>query len=85
MMANRYSYGTTETKLIDGMSKEEFIQSKFLTVVLFATVSTVFFYNVLLLGFSFSSYTKLALYSQFRIPVGLFHKISWIFLFLFIF
>ena len=60
MMANEYSYGTLKQNLIDGMSKKEFILSKFLTVVLFATVSTVFIFVMsLLLGFSFSSYTEL--------------------------
>jgi hypothetical protein len=29
MMANRYSYGTTETKLIDGMSKEDLFNLSF--------------------------------------------------------
>lgn len=60
MMANEYSYGTLKQNLIDGMSKKELILSKFLTVVLFATVSTVFIFVMsLLLGFSFSSYTEL--------------------------
>ncbi|QZK90812.1 ABC transporter permease [Flavobacterium sp. CHNK8] len=60
MMANEYSYGTLKQNLIDGMSKKEFIQSKFLTVFLFATVSTVFlFILTLILGFSFSSFTEI--------------------------
>ncbi|MFN7676393.1 ABC transporter permease, partial [Flavobacterium sp.] len=42
MMANEYSYGTLKQNLIDGMSKKEFILSKFLTVILFAFTSTVF-------------------------------------------
>ncbi|MDY0986311.1 ABC transporter permease subunit [Flavobacterium sp. CFBP9031] len=59
MMANEYSYGTLKQNLIDGLSKKEFILSKFLTVVLFAFGSTVFvFVMSLLLGFSFSSYTE---------------------------
>jgi ABC-type transport system involved in multi-copper enzyme maturation permease subunit len=59
MMANEYSYGTLKQNLIDGMSKKEFIQSKFLTVVLFATVSTIFvFIMSLILGLSYSSYTE---------------------------
>ena len=59
MMANEYSYGTLKQNLIDGMSKKEFILSKFLTVVLFATVSTIFIFVMsLILGFSFSSYTE---------------------------
>lgn len=59
MMANEYSYGTLKQNLIDGMSKEEFILSKFLTVTLFAGASTIFIFLMsLLLGFSFSSYTE---------------------------
>ena len=59
MMANEYSYGTLKQNLIDGLSKKEFILSKFLTVVLFALCSTIFvFVMSLLLGLSFSSYTK---------------------------
>jgi ABC-type transport system involved in multi-copper enzyme maturation permease subunit len=62
MMANEYSYGTLKQNLIDGMSKKEFILSKFLTVVLFAFVSTVFvFIMSLLLGYSFSSYTEIGI------------------------
>ena len=59
MMANEYSYGTLKQNLIDGMSKKEFIQSKFLTVLLFASVSTAFvFLMSLILGLSYSSYTE---------------------------
>ncbi|MET3029363.1 ABC transporter permease [Flavobacterium sp. UW10123] len=59
MMANEYSYGTLKQNLIDGLSKKEFILSKFLTVVLFAFVSTVFvFVMSLILGLCFSSYTE---------------------------
>lgn len=59
MMANEYSYGTLKQNLIDGLSKKEFILSKFLTVVLFAFASTVFvFVMSLILGLFFSSYTE---------------------------
>ena len=59
MMANEYSYGTLKQNLIDGLSKKEFILSKFLTVLLFALGSTVFvFVMSLILGMSFSSYTE---------------------------
>ncbi|MFH6994294.1 ABC transporter permease [Flavobacterium sp. FlaQc-48] len=59
MMANEYSYGTLKQNLIDGLSKKEFILSKFLTVVLFALCSTIFvFVMSLILGLSFSSYTE---------------------------
>lgn len=62
MMANEYSYGTLKQNLIDGMSKKEFILSKFLTVVLFAFCSTLFvFLMSLILGYSFSSYTEFSI------------------------
>jgi ABC-type transport system involved in multi-copper enzyme maturation permease subunit len=62
MMANEYSYGTLKQNLIDGLSKKEFIQSKFLTVVVFALASTVFvFFMSLILGLSFSSYDEVAI------------------------
>ena len=62
MMANEYSYGTLKQNLIDGMSKKEFIQSKFLTVLLFATVSTVFVFSMsLILGLCYSSYTEFSI------------------------
>jgi ABC-type transport system involved in multi-copper enzyme maturation permease subunit len=62
MMANEYSYGTLKQNLIDGMSKQEIIQSKFLTVVLFALVSTLFvFVMSLILGYSFSNYNEFSI------------------------
>jgi ABC-type transport system involved in multi-copper enzyme maturation permease subunit len=62
MMANEYSYGTLKQNLIDGMSKKEFILSKFLTVVLFSAASTVFIFVLsLILGYNFSSYTELGI------------------------
>jgi len=62
MMANEYSYGTLKQNLIDGMSKKEFVLSKFLTVVLFAFTSTIFvFVMSLILGYSFSSYNELGI------------------------
>ena len=65
MMANEYSYGTLKQNLIDGMSKKEFVLSKFLTLVLFALTSTLFvFIMSIILGFSFSSYTELGITSS---------------------
>ncbi len=59
MMANEYTYGTLKQNLIDGLSKKEFIQSKFLTVLIFALSSTIFvFIMTLILGYSFSSFTE---------------------------
>lgn len=62
MMANEYSYGTLKQNLIDGLSKREFVQSKFLTVVLFAGISTLFIFLIsLILGLIFSSYTEISI------------------------
>ena len=62
MMANEYSYGTLKQNLIDGLSKKEFILSKFVTIVLFSLCSTVFvFVMTLILGYSFSSYTEIGI------------------------
>lgn len=62
MMANEYSYGTLKQNLIDGLTKKEFILSKFVTILLFSVCSTVFvFIMTLLLGYSFSSYTEIGI------------------------
>ncbi|AOW10955.1 ABC transporter permease [Flavobacterium gilvum] len=62
MMANEYSYGTLKQNLIDGLSKKEFILSKFLTIVFFSLCSTIFvFVLTLILGYSFSSYTEIGI------------------------
>jgi len=59
MMANEYTYGTLKQNLIDGLSKSEFIQSKFITVLAFALASTLFIFILsLILGYSFSSYDE---------------------------
>lgn len=58
MMANEYSYGTLKQNLIDGMSKKEFILSKFLAIVFFSIASTAFvFVMSLILGLCFSNQT----------------------------
>ena len=81
MMANEYSYGTLKQNLIDGMSKKEFILSKFYTIILFALISTVFIFILsLILGYSFSSYDEISivttemeyLFAYFVKPVGFF-------------
>ncbi len=62
MMANEYTYGTLKQNLIDGLSKKEFILSKFLVVASFAVASTIFvFIMSLILGYSFSSYNELSI------------------------
>ncbi|HEY9185241.1 MAG TPA: ABC transporter permease subunit [Salegentibacter sp.] len=59
MISNEYSNRTLKQNLIDGLSKKEFISSKFLTVLVFSIASTLFlFFLSLILGFSFSDYTE---------------------------
>lgn len=62
MMANEYSNKTLKQNLIDGLSKKEFILSKFYTVVALAFVSTFFVFIVsLILGFIYSSYNEIGI------------------------
>ncbi|HEY9220225.1 MAG TPA: ABC transporter permease subunit [Lutibacter sp.] len=62
MMANEYSNKTLKQNLIDGLSKKEFVLSKFYTVVLLALVSTIFVFVVsLILGYSYSDFTEFSI------------------------
>lgn len=62
MMSNEYSNRTIKQNLIDGLSKKEFIFSKFLTVLVFAGMSTIFLFVVtMILGYSFSDYNELSI------------------------
>ena len=59
MMANEYSNKTLKQNLIDGLSKKEFILSKFYTVLLFACISTLFVFIVsLILGYIYSDFNE---------------------------
>ncbi|WP_440122236.1 ABC transporter permease [Tenacibaculum sp. Ill] len=62
MMANEYSYKTLKQNLIDGLSKKEFILSKFYTVIAFALISTIFVFVVsLILGAIYSDFNEIAI------------------------
>ena len=62
MIANEYSYKTLKQNLIDGLSKKEFILSKFYMVVVFAFISTLFVFAISLsLGLYYSDYTEFAI------------------------
>ncbi len=62
MMANEYSNKTIKQNLIDGLSKKEFILSKFLTVIVFALVSTVFVFAVsMILGLIYSDFNEISI------------------------
>ncbi|MGY5850266.1 ABC transporter permease [Salegentibacter sp. F14] len=62
MISNEYSNRTLKQNLIDGLSKKEFISSKFLTVLVLAVASTLFlFFLSLILGLSFSENTEVSI------------------------
>ena len=62
MMANEYSNKTLKQNLIDGLSKREFILSKFYTVVLLALISTFFVFIVsLVLGYIYSDFNEFSI------------------------
>lgn len=62
MMSNEYSYKTLKQNLIDGLSKKEFILSKFYTVIAFALISTIFVFVVsFVLGLVYSDYNELSI------------------------
>ena len=49
MIGNEYSNKTLKQNLIDGLSKKEFILSKFYTIVFFSLISTVLIFIISLL------------------------------------
>ena len=83
MMANEYSNRTLKQNLIDGLSKREFVVSKFLTVVLFSLISTLFLFIVsIILGFSFSDYTEIGIvFSDMEYLIAYFIKLLGFFAF----
>lgn len=59
MVANEYSYNTLKQNLIDGMTKMEFLLSKWLMCVAIAVAGTIYLFGMsLLLGYLYSSYTE---------------------------
>lgn len=83
MMSNEYSNRTLKQNLIDGMSKKEFVLSKFFTILLFSLISTLFLFIVsLVLGYSFSDYTELSIvFSDMEYLLAYFVKITGFFAF----
>jgi ABC-type transport system involved in multi-copper enzyme maturation permease subunit len=62
MMANEYSNKTLKQNLIDGLSKKEFILSKFYTVILLALISTIFVFIVsVILGYIYSDFNEFSI------------------------
>lgn len=59
MIGNEYSNKTIKQNLIDGLSKKEFILSKFYTIVFFSLAATLLIgLATLLIGLYYSSYTE---------------------------
>ena len=59
MTANEYSNKTIKQNLIDGLSKREFLHSKWMMVFFLAAISTLFIFAVsLILGLVYSSYNE---------------------------
>ena len=83
MMSNEYSNRTLKQNLIDGLSKKEFIASKFLTVISFALISTIFLFVVsMILGLSFSDYNEIGIiFSDLEYIVAYFVKLVGFFAF----
>lgn len=77
MMANEYSNKTIKQNLIDGLSKKEFILSKFLTVISFSLISTIFVFCVsLILGLIYSDYDELSIiFSDLEFVLAFFVKL----------
>lgn len=77
MMANEYTYRTLKQNLIDGLSKKEFVLSKFLTVIAYALLSTVFVFVIsMILGLSFSDYNEVGIiFSDLEYLLGYFIKL----------
>lgn len=80
-VTNEYSNRTIKQNLIDGLSKKEFLQSKIMTNLIFAVVSTVFVYVIsLILGFVFSK-TQDSLFKGVEFVGAYFLKLSFFFSF----
>lgn len=65
MISSEYSNRTLKQNLIDGMSKKEFLLSKFLMVVAFSLFSTLFIFVLsAILGYSFSDFTEFSIVTR---------------------
>ncbi len=65
MIGNEYSNKTLKQNLIDGLSKKEFILSKFYTIIFFSLVSTILIGLIsLCIGLFYSSYNEFGIIIQ---------------------
>lgn len=77
MTANEYNNKTIKQNLIDGLSKREFLHSKWIMIFAFAGISTLFIFVVsLILGLMYSNYTELGIiFSDFEYLLAYFLKL----------
>ena len=65
MIGNEYSNKTLKQNLIDGLSKKEFILSKFYVIVFFSLISTLIIFVIsIVLGLIYSSYNEFSIIIQ---------------------
>ena len=65
MIGNEYSNKTLKQNLIDGLSKKEFILSKFYVIIFFSLISTLIIFVIsLVLGLIYSSYNEFSIIIQ---------------------
>ena len=85
MIANEYSNKTIKQNLIDGLSKKEFIMSKFLMIISFSAISTVFIFLIsMILGLMHSSYNEISIiFSDLEYLIAYFVKLLGFFSFCF--
>jgi len=83
MVTNEYSYRTVKQNLIDGMSKKEFVLSKFYFLVVLSLLATVFVFVIsLILGLVYSDYLSASIvFTDLYFFLAFFLKILGIFTF----
>ncbi len=84
MVTNEFSYRTVKQNLIDGMSKKEFVLSKFYFLITLSLLATFFVFIIsLILGLSYSDYTSAGIiFSQSYFLLAFFLKILGVFSFI---
>jgi len=77
MISNEYSHRTLKQNLIDGLSKKEFILSKFYMLIILALISTIFVFIIsLILGLLYSDFNELSIiFSDLEYLVAFFVKL----------
>jgi len=84
MVTKEFSYRTVKQNLIDGLSKKEFVLSKFYFLTALSLLATVFVFIIsLILGYSYSDYTSAGIvYTDLYFLLAFFLKLLGIFTFI---